>query len=156
MRRPRVSQSAPAAAKGPPDPEWSLIDSSLVMLVSISLGFNWARWFCEGAEDGWQFSWPLQLALCWSAWPLRKHLPLPVLGVPLERGYSLAAALLPARPLRWLCPDLWLALLLLYRLGLTMPPLMAARITELRSATMQCFPENWQPDQQIVTTVVKI
>ncbi|KAF0295221.1 hypothetical protein FJT64_000660 [Amphibalanus amphitrite] len=94
--------------------------------------------------------------LCWSAWPLRKHLPLPVLGVPLERGYSLAAALLPARPLRWLCPDLWLALLLLYRLGLTMPPLMAARITELRSATMQCFPENWQPDQQIVTTVVKI
>ena len=153
----RPARPAPAPPpRGPPEPHWDIIDSLLVMMLNISGGFSLARWLSGLAPDPWLLGWQLQLVICWSPYWLRKHVPLPLLGVPLERGYQLAAVLLPAQPVRWLCPDLWLWLLLLWRIGLVLPWLVAARLTELRAATMQSFPESWQPDQQIITTVVKL
>ena len=164
MRRHRGSRQScppgcPPASKDPKEaaePHWGLIDFILIGLITVSIGFNWARTTYEGVYCGWQFSWQLQLAVTWLTPQLRKHLPLAVVGDPLERVFCLATAVLPALRLRWLCPDLWMALSLIYRLGLLLPPLVAARLTELRAARMQTFPEHLQPDQQIIVTLVKI
>ena len=155
----RRSRSAPVAQtpSGTKPPRVTHTDLFLAILISISAGFNMGRVLRDGYDyDDWQFSWKVQLSFCWTPYLMRRYLPLPVVGLPLEYYLSLAAIVLPLQELRWLCPDLWVALPLVCRLGLTLPHLMAARITELRAATMQTFPESWQPDQQIITRVVKI